>query len=205
MDGSIAAMRGYVLAGGESRRMGSDKRLELVDGAPMIDRVIGVLSAAVGIDEITIVARDTVRNGVRTIHDLRPQRGPLTGIEAALTDCPADRFCCVIAADYPLLRPGTIERLIRVALDSDADVVVPRVGDRLHPLAAMWSPRVLPAVTERLDSDMLRVTDLVEHLDASSVSAQMLGCDPIEFSNVNDQADLADARRRANVKTDAHR
>lgn len=72
---------GAVLAGGQLRRFGGDKALAMIDGMPMIERVIASLAPQV--DAIVLCGRDWP--GHETLAD-RPEggAGPLAGLNAAL-------------------------------------------------------------------------------------------------------------------------
>jgi molybdopterin-guanine dinucleotide biosynthesis protein A len=75
------AILGAILAGGQSRRFGSDKALAIVDGVPMLTRVQAALAAQV--DALVVCG------GTRANVDALPDRpapgiGPLGGLNAAL-------------------------------------------------------------------------------------------------------------------------
>lgn len=72
---------GAVLAGGASRRFGSDKALAPLGGAPMLDHVVKTLAPQVA--ELVICGRSW--DNLRALPDATPGRiGPLAGLEAAL-------------------------------------------------------------------------------------------------------------------------
>src|SRR4028119_1931255 len=79
-----ARLRAAALAGGQSRRMGTDKALLplVAGGPPMLGVVLERLSAVA--DETIIVADDRARYaalGARVVPDLNRQVGTLGGIE----------------------------------------------------------------------------------------------------------------------------
>jgi molybdopterin-guanine dinucleotide biosynthesis protein A len=71
---------GAIIAGGQSRRFGSDKATALLDGKALIDHVIDALSLQV--DMIVIVGRAWGRYA--TVDDYPFSCGPLSGLCAAL-------------------------------------------------------------------------------------------------------------------------
>lgn len=75
-------MRGYVLAGGLSRRFGVDKALYVVDGRPLALRVADALRAA-GL-EPWVVARASRPLGLPELFEPDGPRHPLWGVAAAL-------------------------------------------------------------------------------------------------------------------------
>ncbi len=127
-----------VLAGGSSRRMGTDKRVLDIDGTPRLQRVIDGLpdatSILVVIDPDRPLPDDLVADGrIRVVHDRRTSKGPLGGIEAGLaaTD---DAMVLVLAVDMPWLAPSVL-RLLAARLDSDrgADLACLMVDGRPQP------------------------------------------------------------------------
>ena len=96
-----------VLAGGESRRFGSDKALAQFRGEPLISRVVRELRAA-GFAQVALAAKDpdkyeAVAGGAELLHDVRPIQTPLAGLAAGLR---ASRYPLVFAVptgqDWPV-------------------------------------------------------------------------------------------------------
>jgi len=112
---------GAILAGGRSRRMGSDKALVSVGGVPMIERVAAALQVVV--DEMVIVGREEPLAGIPAIPDLSPRpRGPLAGLVTALQHA-AGRPVLLVAVDQPLVQAATLQGLVNL-LDQEAVVPV---------------------------------------------------------------------------------
>ncbi|WP_309122926.1 molybdenum cofactor guanylyltransferase [Paenibacillus sp.] len=141
-----------ILAGGGSRRMGTDKWLLPVGGTPALGRLVGALDGVA--DDIAIVlpwgvddalrsraqaaaAVARPRTPVRWLADAEPDAGPLAGLAAAIAAGVGER-CLVAAADLPFARTELAEALFRLCLASGADAAVPERGGRLHPLFAVY-------------------------------------------------------------------
>src|SRR5256885_9210393 len=122
-----------VLAGGESRRFGSDKALAQFRGEPLIARVVRELRAA-GFAQLALAAKDpdkyaAAAGGAEPLHDVRPIQTPLAGLAAGLR---ASRYPLVFAcaADMPFAADGhLIDAPIRALAGHDA--AVPPAGGRL--------------------------------------------------------------------------
>lgn len=102
---------GAVLAGGRSRRFGSDKALATLDGVALIDHVVAALAPQVA--AVAICGR-THRN-LPALADRPPGgEGPLAGINAALAHAAAHRFDGVlsISCDAPRLPDDLVSRLV---------------------------------------------------------------------------------------------
>ena len=84
---------GAVLAGGASRRFGSDKALAPLAGAPMLDHVVKTLAPQVA--ELVICGRSW--RSLRALPDAGAERiGPLAGLESALRHAAANGFDAVL-------------------------------------------------------------------------------------------------------------
>src|SRR5215831_2146120 len=94
------AVRGYVLAGGASRRMGTPKALLPFRGRTLIEYVAGEVLTAAG--NVTIVGRPELYAGLGfdAISDAQPGFGPLGGLLTALSSADAE-WSLVVACDLP--------------------------------------------------------------------------------------------------------
>ncbi|MCW3848222.1 molybdenum cofactor guanylyltransferase [Sphingomonas sp. LB-2] len=97
---------GAVLAGGESRRFGSDKALALLDGKPLIEHAIAALATQT--EAVIVVGRE---GGIPDRPG--PGLGPLGGINAAIHEAAARGFDAVLTCgcDVPALPRGLAELL----------------------------------------------------------------------------------------------
>lgn len=140
-----------ILAGGQSRRMGTDKAFVPLLGRPMIEHVLARV-ADLG-QSNTFIVTNTPESyaylGLPLFTDVIPGAGPLGGIYTALTysDTP---FTCVVGCDLPLASPDMLRYLLDVA-DEGADhydAIVPRyqgVPQGLHALYAQRARTTLAA------------------------------------------------------------
>jgi molybdopterin-guanine dinucleotide biosynthesis protein A len=81
--------------------------------------------------------------------DRFPGRGPLAGVHAGLSRAGAPAACC-LACDMPFLTADFLRRLARRFRRLDCDVLLPRVGERIEPLAAIYRRSLLPDLEDLL-------------------------------------------------------
>ncbi len=145
-----------ILAGGASRRMGSDKSLLPVGNRSMIEHIHAQLEP--NFKEVLIsCARPGKYSfpGAREVADETPGQGPLMGILSTLSAASND-LCAVVACDIPEVRLPLLRKLLRSAEGYDA--VVPRpAGKRYEPLFAIYRKSVLPAAREAIAAGRRRV------------------------------------------------
>lgn len=154
---------GFVLAGGQSSRMGTDKAMLPYQGTVLVDFVARRVESVAG--TVTIVG-DPGRYshlGRPVVPDLRPGHGPLSGIETALSLRQAD-WNLVVACDLPGVDEGLLGRLkASVEQSAGADCVMP-LGEqgRPEPLCAAYRATCLPMVSRALDEERRKVTSAFE-------------------------------------------
>ncbi|HEY3027729.1 MAG TPA: molybdenum cofactor guanylyltransferase [Pyrinomonadaceae bacterium] len=128
-------LEGFILIGGASSRMGSDKaRLEL-GGSTFVERIAAALSSVAETVRCVGAKKDNPP-GLINVPDLFPGWGALGGLHAALSACSAE-WSAIVACDIPLV---TRELFMRLAtLRENFDAVVPVQGDgRPQPLCALY-------------------------------------------------------------------
>src|SRR3990172_12388727 len=141
---------GFVLVGGESRRMGRAKALLELDGVPLVLRAAELLRPHVA--EVTLLGPPErfAHLGVRMLADRRPGRGPLEALCAALASSPCE-WNLFLACDLPFLEGEFLGALVRRALAGRAQAVVPRTSAGWQPLCAAYYQGCVPGVGEALE------------------------------------------------------
>ena len=151
-----------VLAGGMSRRMGTDKALLPIDGRPMIQSLIRSLIPVSR--DIIVSLNDGERQeelkqalpaGVRVVYDERPGQGPLMGIYAGLKASETE-VNLVVACDIPEIDPGFLTEMRSYTGDHDVVASVDGEG-RTNALLAMYRRSVLPLMKRQLDEGQRKV------------------------------------------------
>jgi len=131
---------------------GLDKGQLVFDGLPLASRTAKLLAGVFG--EVVLVTNSAenypgLPAGALRTGDLYPGQGPLAGVHAGLARCGGEAAFCV-ACDMPFLSAGFIRRLARGFIRLDCDVLLPRVGSRIEPLAAIYRRSLLPALEHLL-------------------------------------------------------
>ncbi len=140
---SRATLKGLVLAGGESRRMGRDKAALLIDGRSALERAVEF--ARTVCDAVYVSVRpgstDPLRARFARIEDRLGGAGPADGIASAQAH-DADAAWLVLACDLPRLSAATLAELV-AQRDSRRDATAYRsAGDAAlpEPLCAIYEP-----------------------------------------------------------------
>jgi molybdopterin-guanine dinucleotide biosynthesis protein A len=139
---------GFVLAGGESRRMGRDKALIEFAGEPLVARALKILREA-GLDSRIAGGRAELEHFAPVIADAETGRGPLGGVCAALAAC-EEPLAVFVSVDLPLLPASLVTLMVRRAVITGAAVTVPSVSGFAQTFPAVIDRAALPGLTDAL-------------------------------------------------------
>jgi len=195
----FSKISGIVLGGGESRRMGRDKRRLQWEGEPFLDRVSRVMDTL--FEEVLVVTAqedyDCSHLPVRLVTDKIPQKGSLGGLYTGLLEA-KNSLVFVVACDMPFLQRECISRFC--VFSGIADVLVVKLSSGIQPLHARYSKRCAPIIEQMIQKEDLKIQNLVTHSDlAVEIMGESLfdDIDPYRrsFMNINTPADLEFARK----------
>jgi molybdopterin-guanine dinucleotide biosynthesis protein A len=147
-----------IQAGGQSSRMGEDKALKSFLGRPLIQRVIDRLSPIA--DEIIVTTNrpeDYAFLNLPLHTDLKPGRGALGGLYTAIASATYP-VAAVAACDMPFANPILIEKMSKLLIEEEADVVIAKSDEGYEPLHAVYRRETcLPAIESAIDADQWKV------------------------------------------------
>jgi len=197
-----------IVAGGRSRRFGSDKRrLRLWgdDGPTLLERTAALVGSLC--DETIVVLNDEhdwPELPARKVRDAYPDAGPLSGIWSGLAAA-TQPYALVVAADMPLLEPELLRWMI--AEPRDYDVLAPRAANDARTrnrmgaetLHAIYSRACLDPIRRVLESGERQIVAFFPSVRVRYVEPEVLArLDPggQALRNINTPADLADIRQK---------
>jgi molybdopterin-guanine dinucleotide biosynthesis protein MobB len=181
---------GVVLAGGEARRMGRDKRLLRLAGVSLLERNLRFLqdlfpTVALSVRDQTQVP-SPLPDGVEIVHDA-VSGSPLAGLASILARYRRPIFA--LAADVAFADRAAAERVVEAF--AGVDVALPIVGDHLEPLHAVYGVGCLPHIERLLARGAHSILDLLPEVRVAEVPFSVT----TPFFNVNTPEDWERARR----------
>jgi molybdopterin-guanine dinucleotide biosynthesis protein A len=211
------SIQGFILIGGQSRRMGTDKSRLLLDGRTFVDHIAGELLGAsssvtiVGGNRDSQVLSDESRaresepdtrhptpDTLRVVPDTYPGWGALGGVHTALSACSAV-WALIVACDFPFVSSELFVRLS--TLRNDHDAVAPIQSDGIpQPLCTLYRVEPCLARAEQLiKSGERKPIALLQSVDTRWVSfaelASLTQADRF-FDNINTPDDYARATEK---------
>jgi molybdopterin-guanine dinucleotide biosynthesis protein A len=135
---STDTIAAFILAGGKSRRMGTDKSQLMLDGKSFVEHVAAALAKISG--EITVVGKPaTDSTKLPHVPDVYPNWGALGGVHTALASTDA-AWCLIVACDFPFVTAELFYRL--ASLREGYQAVAPVQSDGIpQPLCALYQTK----------------------------------------------------------------
>lgn len=159
-----------ILAGGDSRRMGQDKALLLLEGETLLQRVTAAMQDS--FPKVLISVRQPrAEVSLPQVCDAQADGGPLAGLVAGLAQVETD-WMFAVACDMPFTQPAVIAHM--ATLRGEHQAVVPLTGGHPQPLFAFYAKQALPVMCAALASGEKRVRAVLQQLDVCYVNEAAL-------------------------------
>ena len=159
-----ARVAGFVLVGGRSSRMGRDKALMEFGESTLVEYVARLVERVCG--SVVLVGCPDCYRAIpyQAIPDIRPEQGPLGGIQAALSASGCE-WNLIVACDMPAITTELLDLLVDATREWAGGCIVPVSSDgRLQPLCAVYHRRCLGAVSTMLGRGVRRMSDAIPQL-----------------------------------------
>ena len=184
------SLYGLVLAGGKSRRMGTDKAALLSRGETQLGCAVQLLKSSlkkVYVSTNVALSDDPVRRDFVLIVDRYEDMGPLAGMLSAMDIFPTQSWL-VLACDLPNLDEKTIECLLQNWSEVHPVTAFESVVDGMpEPLCAIYRPAARPII----DSFVAQGIKCPRKILLNSPTCLLTQPNPGALHNINRPEDLA--------------
>ena len=127
---------------------------------------------------------------LKVVSDIYPGKGSLGGIYTGLV-ASNSFYNLVVACDMPFLNQGLLRYMIEVA--DNFDLVVPRLGNTIEPLHAIYSKGCLAPIEYLFKQEDLQILKFYNSVKVRYVETEEIDRfdpDHLSFFNINTKADL---------------
>jgi molybdopterin-guanine dinucleotide biosynthesis protein A len=191
----VAEVEAFILAGGASRRMGTNKALLRIGDETFVERLAETLNTLA--PKVSSVGQRFTFPNLNYVSDIVPGWGALGGLQAALATSSAE-WSLVVACDLPFVTTELIAFLMSKREQFAA--VVPRQPDnRPQPLCALYrTVACREKAAELVRSGFRRPLDLLEAIQTRYVpfsELEQLDHSSKFFVNINTPEDYYEATR----------
>lgn len=163
----------YILAGGQSRRFGSDKARYAWPAGPQLQVLADQLRCAGHVVHVVADRSDRYRDlGFNCLTDVQPDSGPLAGLARGLIHH-RDGWLLLVSCDQRNWQPAWYEALA-VHRDDDVDAIC-YFDTQWQPLPGLYHTRLLETILDRLQQRQLSFHGMLETLGPA--------CRPVQVSD----------------------
>lgn len=169
--GTKSEISGFILAGGKSVRMGTDKALLLIEDEPLMQRMISLIQQNCERNYISGQNKDYSVFNLEMVPDLISGIGPIAGIYSALKHSKTE-WNLLVSVDTPFLNNELLELLI--SSQGEFDCVIPQHTNGVEPLAGLYHKRIISEIEEMIKNGDYKLMNLLSRLNT-----RYLDCNPL--------------------------
>ncbi len=179
-----------IIAGGKSTRMGQNKALMILNNQTIIEKISNELSE---MGSLTISAASS---GLyeeycnRIVYDENKDIGPIEGIRQVLIHAETE-YVFVCAADMPFINKDLVKYMAEF-ISSDYDCYVLEDGEKLQPLCAIYSKKLLPIIEELIKKGQYKLLGIIKNARTKYISLEYSKFDKNVVRNINTKRDFFD-------------
>jgi molybdopterin-guanine dinucleotide biosynthesis protein A len=187
----------FVLAGGQSTRMGVDKAFVQLEGCTLLAHALA-LAKSVTSDVRIVGSRQKFTAFGEVVEDEFPQHGPLAGIHAALRGSVAE-LNLILAVDMPFVEVRFLKYLLEeAARHESAMVTIPRAAGAWQTLCAVYRKPFADLAEQALRQGKNKIDPLFRDIEVRIVEEHELtqqNFSPDMFRNLNTLEELKQASK----------
>lgn len=162
---------GFILAGGKSSRMGTNKAMLEINNESMLKRMIGLIKPFCLYIAISGEGAGYVDFNVEIIPDFFTGYGPIAGLYSSLKHSPTE-WNLMVSVDSPFLNKELIDLLLENA--GPFDCIIPQHSNGVEPLIGLYHKRALPAMEKQMELGDYKLSRLLSALNTNFVDCDYL-------------------------------
>lgn len=166
----------YIVAGGKSSRMGTEKGLLMINEEPFVKRIWNSLQTITTSVFIITSNKEYTNLRLNTIEDIFPDKGPVGGIHTALQHS-LNENVIIISCDAPLVSAEFWQWLLQEHQKSDSEITFPTLAKKDYPLIGIYTKNLEDIFFQAIQNDLLKLRSLISQLKYNAVQV------PIEFEH----------------------
>ncbi|MDR7211120.1 molybdenum cofactor guanylyltransferase [Flavobacterium piscis] len=184
----MEALTVFILCGGKSSRMQSEKGLVLFQDKPFIEHIIHAILPIT--ENILFVTNSKEYDYLpySKITDIIADKGPLGGIYSALSNSETE-FNLILSCDIPLISTQLLTELISKH-NEEAEITVFATESRLHPLIGIYSKKLLPIIKDTIEADDLKMMNFLAKVPHQIIKIEE--SENFHLTNINSVDELND-------------
>ena len=192
---------GAVLAGGKSRRFGSDKSSVILGDKSLIEHTISKIEN--NFKEILIITNNENiifnNNNVFLINDIiKGYLGPLVGVLTAMDWVKKNKknynWIATFPCDTPFFDQSVIETIIKYPQKSTKKLFFLKNGNKRHNIFGLWSMELKDILLEDINNGYRKVEEWANKVGSEIIEINSKNDN--NFLNINTKEDLEKAKKK---------
>ncbi|HLG33979.1 MAG TPA: molybdenum cofactor guanylyltransferase [Bacteroidia bacterium] len=182
---------GFILAGGNSSRMGEEKGVMLLNGKSMVEHEIEKLKPCV--DNLILIANSDayMHFNIPVVSDKIKNTGPAGGIFTGLSISETERNF-FISCDMPFITGKIILKIISRSVETE--ITVPVVNHRIEPLCGVYSKSCLEKWELLINAGTIKLREIIMHFSSKFVELKEdIFSAHQHFANINTKIQFEEA------------
>lgn len=181
----------YILAGGKSSRMGTDKGLIPLKGKPFVQWILEATAPLT--TKTTLVTSNTAYDqfSVDRIEDQYKESGPLGGIHSALSHT-TTQWNLIVSCDAPLVTTALFNHLIQHH-NPEHEVTFAALNGKAMPLIGIYHQHLNELAEKQLKTGKRKVMQFIEQTSFKAV--ELAGLFDHELQNINTPEELDEIKK----------
>lgn len=162
-------IEGFVLAGGKSSRMGSDKALLKINDHTFLEQIVGVMKHE--LHQVSLISNHLPHHqyGLAVYEDIIKEKGPLGGIFTALHHCHTQKiFIC--PCDLPFMDARLIHHLIKHC--DQHEIIIPSHHGKIEPLIGIYDKSCAKRISGLLKYNKLSISKVLSFFDVKIIPVE---------------------------------
>ncbi len=177
----------FILCGGKSSRMQSEKGLVKFKNKPFIQWVIDAIKPITNNIFLVTDNPDYSFFGYTIVADVYKDKGPIGGIYSALNRSETE-YNLILSCDVPNISTSVIQKYLINKMTNNHDVTFLSDDKNIYPLIAIYNKRLVPKFFDAITSDKLKLVSLLNELDCQNIKVK---AEDFEFlKNINTKEEL---------------
>jgi molybdenum cofactor guanylyltransferase len=167
MNETVKHISAFILAGGKSSRMKTEKGLLFFNNKMLVEHVIDKLKIIT--HNVYFITSNTSYQvfGFPCFEDLKKEKGALGGIYTALENSSSQKNL-IVACDMPFLSEKLLTELVNSA--GDEDVLLTYHKGMPEPLCSVYDKNCITHIRSLLEKNQLKITDAFYELKTRVIS-----------------------------------
>lgn len=184
---------GFILTGGKSSRMGTNKALLEFKGEKLIERAICFLKNSCSQVYLSGSFEEYKEFGVKIIEDEISGCGPVSGIYSSLKKSNTE-WNFMLSVDIPFVNEAIITFLMLNI--GDYDCIIPKHEKGIEPLVAFYNKKIVTKLEAEIANSNFKLINILSGLKTNYIDCnELLKKHPNLFVNLNYPEDLVELNK----------